>query len=809
MSGSLAPGANEVITLTADATGMMDGFETTDFDINSNALTEPSITVPVEFDIADVAPNDMTLNWNCIAANMDASGFPEIVIQFDLTDESHVPAIDFIEYAIFDAANFTITEDGVAQPITLVERPYPAPFENVYQVTYMTSNTMADGTNRDVELTVDYTDAVTGNFTDSGTCDYDAPGSMTMNIDIADDPSGHEGTIVEVPIHVYNFEDVEVGGYQFFVQYPWSDVVDDFTLTTGGLEYAGFLVDGGAGEPLRTPEEVNSGVFFDGTRDIGFINFNWADPGGGGGSGPIPGDYGDPADNPSYTIITLLFEINVEEPGPTDPDVIVPIRWEDNEPLDPDLTPPNEVADGDGIIVNDVNYLDHIYYGGGRVTVTNARIVSGEVIYGLDGFRGVENVTMELNPTSNLSAVTASDVTDAAGEFELPTVTQADYRLRGVPNETDPTNTDGLNGADLIAMQRHISGDADFVSPFQHIAADVNDMGSGLGEGDGNVSIADVVLFERFILGFAGSEFTYDQGNWRFIPQYYPINMMNWASAPFYAIGGDLDPLESSEVIDFYGVRLGDVNNTWTGPISADEGSAEDELDSGRFIAFENVEASFDSDVSMPIYAGTDLNDIGLFELFFTYPDSLVEYVGFTTPHMDEPLVNDEEPGTVKMLWTDINSSFDVDAGDEVGRLHFRTLEALGNAEIAVQRAAAYDLETDEYLVGLEDGMIDIDVATGIGYDSNVMVTEYKLHPAFPNPFNPTATLTFDVKETSQVRIVVYNVLGGVVGELVNQQLPNGRFNVTIDASDWASGSYFVRMQAGSYSDVQKVVLLR
>ena len=73
---------------------------------------------------------------------------------------------------------------------------------------------------------------------------------------------------------------------------------------------------------------------------------------------------------------------------------------------------------------------------------------------------------------------------------------------------------------------------------------------------------------------------------------------------------------------------------------------------------------------------------------------------------------------------------------------------------------------------------------------------KYNLHAAYPNPFNPTTTIRFDLPEAANVRIVIYNVLGQQVTELVNADLPAGSHQRIWNASRFSSGIYLMRMEA-------------
>jgi len=87
----------------------------------------------------------------------------------------------------------------------------------------------------------------------------------------------------------------------------------------------------------------------------------------------------------------------------------------------------------------------------------------------------------------------------------------------------------------------------------------------------------------------------------------------------------------------------------------------------------------------------------------------------------------------------------------------------------------------------------------------NVFVLEQN----YPNPFNPTTTIKYNISELSFVTLKVYDVLGNEIATLVNQEKPIGTYEITWNAENLPSGIYFYQLQAGSFVEIKKMVLLR
>ena len=85
----------------------------------------------------------------------------------------------------------------------------------------------------------------------------------------------------------------------------------------------------------------------------------------------------------------------------------------------------------------------------------------------------------------------------------------------------------------------------------------------------------------------------------------------------------------------------------------------------------------------------------------------------------------------------------------------------------------------------------------------------YALRQNFPNPFNPSTEILFDLPEDAMVLLVVYDVLGREVARLVQEELPAGTHRVRFDAGNLPSGVYFYRIQAGDFHNTHRMTFLK
>jgi hypothetical protein len=85
----------------------------------------------------------------------------------------------------------------------------------------------------------------------------------------------------------------------------------------------------------------------------------------------------------------------------------------------------------------------------------------------------------------------------------------------------------------------------------------------------------------------------------------------------------------------------------------------------------------------------------------------------------------------------------------------------------------------------------------------------FALDQNYPNPFNPATSITYQLPTTSHVTLIVYDLLGREVAELVNENKQAGVHSVQFEAVGLSSGVYFYRMQAGTYTSTRKLILVK
>ena len=93
--------------------------------------------------------------------------------------------------------------------------------------------------------------------------------------------------------------------------------------------------------------------------------------------------------------------------------------------------------------------------------------------------------------------------------------------------------------------------------------------------------------------------------------------------------------------------------------------------------------------------------------------------------------------------------------------------------------------------------------------NQDLVVNNFKLEQNCPNPFNPSTVIKFTTAEKSNVKLTVYNSIGRKISTLLNEVKSQGTFTIEFDGSNLPSGIYYLRLQAGIFTDIKKMVLLK
>ncbi len=180
---------------------------------------------------------------------------------------------------------------------------------------------------------------------------------------------------------------------------------------------------------------------------------------------------------------------------------------------------------------------------------------------------------------------------------------------------------------------------------------------------------------------------------------------------------------------------------------------------------------------------------------------------------------NTSSIGPREWLWifnalysTTLNSAFAEDALSSttpIPVMWFCTFSRIGSVPFSPDATGE-----DQFLIIANHGITINDVYTFnssilTGIKLNKAVSTFTLNQNYPNPFNPTTTISYQLPVNSKVVLKIYDLLGREVATLVNGDQISGSHQVQFDGSKFASGVYFYRIEAGSFVQTKKLILLK
>ncbi len=106
--------------------------------------------------------------------------------------------------------------------------------------------------------------------------------------------------------------------------------------------------------------------------------------------------------------------------------------------------------------------------------------------------------------------------------------------------------------------------------------------------------------------------------------------------------------------------------------------------------------------------------------------------------------------------------------------------------------------------------LTEYSVVTSVDEDRITEIpANFQLQQNYPNPFNPTTTINYAVPLSSEVLLIIYNLHGEEVARLIDREKHAGNHTAMWNASKFASGIYFYRLQAGDFVKTRKMILLK
>lgn len=207
--------------------------------------------------------------------------------------------------------------------------------------------------------------------------------------------------------------------------------------------------------------------------------------------------------------------------------------------------------------------------------------------------------------------------------------------------------------------------------------------------------------------------------------------------------------------------------------------------------------------------------------IYFHYKDSTSDYLAFS-PARDDPNCGESLNSIYTFLsWSPNNDKLGFISSDpinDIAIVNFYSLNSKHSYKLTRCNNIdnIYDLKwaNDDTLVypnSFYGGLYGINVfnVDAISENNNIQMPLYFSLGCYPNPFNPSTVIYYELPINSLVTLKIYDELGRLVKTLVNQYQSSGKYDVNFNASNLASGIYFYRLQGGSFVATKKMLLLK
>jgi hypothetical protein len=93
--------------------------------------------------------------------------------------------------------------------------------------------------------------------------------------------------------------------------------------------------------------------------------------------------------------------------------------------------------------------------------------------------------------------------------------------------------------------------------------------------------------------------------------------------------------------------------------------------------------------------------------------------------------------------------------------------------------------------------------------DESSLPEDYTLSQNYPNPFNPSTTISFSLAQAGNVKLTLFDALGSEIGEIADKEFSAGSHSINFNAANLTSGVYFYRIEAGSFVQSKKMILMK
>lgn len=420
--------------------------------------------------------------------------------------------------------------------------------------------------------------------------------------------------------------------------------------------------------------------------------------------------------------------------------------------------------------------------GSGSSGGSSSGLISGAIK--MEDGEGVKNAEISL-VGSSLNPVMSA----ASGNYQFPAMPfGGTYEVLPYKNDNP---LDGVTTYDIALIQRHILGTQFFQTPYQWIAADIDN--------NGVVDVRDVAALRRLVLG-THDEFQ-NNTSWRFVDAEYYFSGFNPLDEQFNESYRIPDFNSNMTGLDFIAVKVGDINNS----VDPSGVNQSDERSQSQPLVFEIEDKNFQNGDRVEVsFTSRDFQHIDAFQFTLLFEESQLDLVEIRSEALKFENSNigtqAKDLGILTVSWNDL-MPITVDEDEVLFTLIFES-SSYGSLVSAIQISSLVT-EARAY----ERGQAKI-----IGLEFNNLLSDannFELYQNRPNPFTDETIIGFRLAEDSEVTLTVFDVTGKVVRTF------DGKFNSGYnelrlnDLGDWTGQVYYYRLDTEGFSATKKMILVR
>lgn len=357
-------------------------------------------------------------------------------------------------------------------------------------------------------------------------------------------------------------------------------------------------------------------------------------------------------------------------------------------------------------------------------------------------------------------------------------------------------------------------GGSVLLTPAQKIAADINK--------DRIINSTDALAILNISTG-ASSATTFGNTQWIFIDSTYSLTTANWYSAPILKTYSPLDTVKANQ--SFLGVVAGDVLEDYSP--AALSGSVQTGSTADNNILYSvplNINICPSDTLLIPLYVKLNGKSIGAFNASIKVNKDLLTYCGKYTAGASLPVDKGwtlstyfDPTGKLNIAGTDFSGDIDPIISDgtiAVFKFVVNSGVSLGDtSQVLLTGISVADIRLITLPVTAKNGRITIASVTAA--EKNTIPKDYSISQNYPNPFNPATVIDYYLPKESRVRLVVFNILGQEIAELVNSTIAAGAYKIQWNAKNYPSGVYFYTIKAiaagdgKAFTETKKLILLK